>query len=147
VPGPEGASKKLTVPPPANVLTPVGKLTSAEDGYQGLAVLRKTYRKLNALALFVIDMVRFIRALLTPSAAVYLNEGGSGTEVNLYSKHWVLVITIIVFASVCFKDTILPPGFHADIYTGAVLLVVLEDLRKIEPVGYRAPRPMLKAGF
>jgi hypothetical protein len=62
---------------PAKVLTVVVPVaaTNAEDGYQGLATLRSTYRKLNALALFVIDVVRFIRALLAPSAAVYVNEG------------------------------------------------------------------------
>ena len=69
---------------PANVLTVVVPVaaTNAEDGYHGLVSLFSTYRKLNALALFVIAVVRFIRALLVLSAAVYLNEG---TGVALYT--------------------------------------------------------------
>jgi hypothetical protein len=70
-------------PLPASVVTIfLSEETNAEDGYHGLVSLFSTYRKLNALALFVIAVVRFIRALLVLSAAVYLNEG---TGVALYT--------------------------------------------------------------
>jgi hypothetical protein len=60
---------------PANVVT----LTGISSAVFGIVT---TYRKLNALALFVIDVVRFTRAFVTPSVAVYVNEG---TGVPLYN--------------------------------------------------------------
>jgi hypothetical protein len=78
---------------------PTGELTVApiaaikgEDGYQGLELMPVaffiTYRKLNADRLFLIEVIRFIRALLAPSAAVYVNEG---VGVALYTNSGAVV--------------------------------------------------------
>ena len=69
---PQGLPKEAPVPvPSANAFVPLpaSVLTRSVVGVSA------TYRKLKALALFVIDVVRFIRALLAPSAAMYVNEG------------------------------------------------------------------------